>query len=72
MTLRYRCDALTNQAMKPLMLGGGQLGVHVPVKEMSRNHEKGECTSCVVAQKSSTPSTRIPLAMQATGILNPC
>ena len=54
------------------MLRAGQLGVHVPVKEMSRSHEKGGCTSRVVAQKISTPSTRIPPAVLATGILNPC
>lgn len=47
------------------MLRAGQLGVHVPVKEMSWSHEKGECTSRVVAQKISTPSTRIPPAVLA-------
>ena len=26
---QYRCDALTNSAMKPLMLGVGQLCVHM-------------------------------------------
>ena len=34
-TPRYRCDALTNWAMKPLTLGAGQLWV--PVKEMNVN-----------------------------------
>ena len=29
-TRRYRCDALTNRAMKPLMLGAGQLCVQSP------------------------------------------
>ena len=28
-TSRYRCDALTNWAMKPLTLGAGQLWVHM-------------------------------------------
>ena len=29
MTSRYQCDALTNWAMKPLMLGAGQFCVHM-------------------------------------------
>ena len=35
-TSRYRCDALTNRAMKPLTLGA-IVGSYVPVKEMSEN-----------------------------------
>ena len=34
-TSRYRCDAPLNSAMKPLMLGAGQLRIQFHVKEMN-------------------------------------